>query len=89
MLVKVLDVLPLLLELFFDSQKPGKSQFCFITLSCSVRVMRDVKNPAGDGGSPLLSLLFLADVELLGSSLSLGECVAINPLVSHPFDISN
>lgn len=76
MLVEVLNVLPLLSELLLDSQEP-------VYLSVWRFPLFEVSAGIGAGGSlrngkivmNVLGLLFLADVELLGGGLTLGESI--------------
>ena len=82
MLVEVLDVLPLLLKLLLNGEEPvyvlAKSSYRQFRLPRCVRAGVCV----GCAGLFLLGLLFLADVELLGSGLALGEGITASTLAS-------
>jgi hypothetical protein len=81
-LVEVLDVLPLLLELLLDGEKP----VCMLArfFNCPLRLPRCMRagERIGCAGLFLLGLLFLANVELLGSGLALGEGITVSKLAS-------
>jgi hypothetical protein len=81
-LVEVLDVLPLLLELLLDGEEPIYVLAKFF--NCQLRLPRCMKagERVGCAGLFLLGLLLLADVELLGSGLALGEGITMSTLAS-------
>lgn len=76
MLVKVLDVLSLLLELFLDGQKPAVTvssrSLEYPNFQLNVRIDGCAIGLA-TGFEDVLGLLFLADVQLFGGGLALGE----------------
>lgn len=79
MLVEVLDVLPLLLELLLDSEEPGYVLAGVFggRLLASSSVFGGWSGCVGDADWFVLGLLFLADVELLGGRLALGEGITV------------
>lgn len=69
-------MLALLLQLLLDGEEPADVLAISTIAHCIVRPPWDIGKRLGDEGLFVLGLLFLADVELLGSGLALGEGIA-------------
>ena len=89
MLVEVLNVLPLLLELLLDGEEPAYLSAVLFDCHCILQYVWGGGKSIDDAGSFVLGLLFLADVELFGGSLALGEGITVTLSISMPFKVFN